>query len=87
MHDAIDFSPVKQAGIATSNFAKVCGVSRLTATLWLTGKSQPRGLYRVQAARRVAAIRAALERGDLPIAPMPPAQRLTAICEALSISI
>jgi hypothetical protein len=67
MDDRLDFSIVKRAGIATAHFARLCGVSRVSAHLYLTNKAQPRGLYREVVARRLALIQRALDKGILPL--------------------
>lgn len=62
-----DFSIVKQAEIPTAHFARLCSVSRLSATLWLNGSTSPRGLYRTHVMARLKLIKNALDKGHLPL--------------------
>lgn len=79
----LDFSLVKKAGIATSHFARFCGVSRVSANLYLTNKVQPRGLYRRQVGQALALIQRALEKGLLPLPRLGRSERYRALVAAL----
>jgi len=65
----LDFSVVKKAGIATAHFARFCGISRVSASLYLsnTRKVQPRGLYRHTVEKVLTRIADAVEAGRLPL--------------------
>ena len=79
----LDFSLVKQAGIPTSHFAKLCRVSRVSATFWLSGKTSPRGLYYTHVLIRLKAIKTALDKGRLPLPRTHRSERFSALVDAL----
>lgn len=83
MQQELDFSLVKKAGIGVTHFARFCGVSRVSANLYLTNKVQPRGLYRKHVAQVLALIERALDKGLLPLPRMPRSDRYKALVEAL----
>jgi hypothetical protein len=78
-----DFSLVKQADIPTAHFARLCGVSRLSATLWLKAQTSPRGLYRTHVLERLAKIKAALDAGKLPLPLTHRSKKYDALVQAL----
>lgn len=65
--DKLDFGVVKKAGIAVAHFARICGVSRVSATLYLANRVQPRGLYRERVTQRLNMIENAMAAGRLPL--------------------
>lgn len=81
----LDFSVVKKAGIATAHFARLCGISRVSASLYLsnTRATQPRGLYRRVVARVLEQIEAALAAGRLPLGPTRRADKFSLTVRAL----
>lgn len=81
--DRLDFSVVREADIAVTHFAKICGVSRLSAHLYLADRVQPRGLYRERVGQRLQLIRRAMDEGRLPLPPMPRAEKFEALIAAL----
>lgn len=81
--DTLDFSPVTAAKIPVAQFAKLCGASRVSAFMWVTGKTAPRGLYRKTAEARLIQVRKALERGALPLPPTPRPKQFDALVQAL----
>jgi len=64
----MDFEVVKKAGLRQTEFAKLCGVSRVTANSWLRGKMKPHRLLQLSVAKRLDLIAEALIVGDLPLA-------------------
>lgn len=63
----VDFSPVAQAKIRPSQFARLCGASRFSAIKWIAGEYDPRGLYLERVLNVLKLIRRAVERGHLPL--------------------
>lgn len=89
MNDDIDFSLVKQADIPTAHFARLCGVSRLSAHLWLKPKDEggttPRGLYRDHVLGYLRLVKKALEDGALPLPRTNRSARYDALVKALGL--
>lgn len=56
-----------QANIGVGNFAKIAGVSRVTASLWINGHTKPHMLHADKIAVILASIKLALDKGLLPI--------------------
>ena len=65
--DTPNFKLVKKAGIPTAHFARICGCTRVSATLWLSGKVHPRGLYLERVVQQLQKIETAMTRGRLPL--------------------
>lgn len=81
--DKIDFDIVRRAGIAVTHFARICGISRVSAHLYLANKHQPRGLYRDRIEQRIRLIQRAMDAGRLPLPPMRREKRFEALIAAL----
>jgi hypothetical protein len=82
----MDLSIVEKAGIGASHFARLCGVSRVSAYMWLTGRYGPRGLYRKQVEEMVRRIQSAVDDHRLPLPPsLPRAQVFKATQDALEL--
>lgn len=69
--DALDFSPVRKAGLTQEEFAKMVGVSRVTVNTWLTPNPenvrQPHHFVRPVVALQLQWVVEALEMGALPV--------------------
>jgi transcriptional regulator with XRE-family HTH domain len=63
----MEFEIVGKAGLTQSEFAKLCGVSRVTANLWLNGKMKPHRLLTLAVAKRLDLLQEAVTSGDLPL--------------------
>jgi transcriptional regulator with XRE-family HTH domain len=61
------FTVAKAARLRPDDIAKLCKVSRCTASLWMNGHTKPHHLLRDRVAGVLAAIKAAMEAGDFPI--------------------
>lgn len=64
----MEFDVIKRAGLTQGEFAKLCGVSRVTANMWLNQKMKPHRLLRVAVAKRLEILDEAVAVGDLPLA-------------------
>lgn len=85
MTDKIDFAVVAKAGLTQKEFAELCGVSRITANLWVRGHNQPHAYIRDKVAEIIASLVDAVDRGSLPLSGRAPApSRVDAITKALS---
>lgn len=80
----LDFTLLETARIPTLHFAKLCGASRVSVFNWARGVSEPRGLYRAMAAKRLDAIRRALERGALPLPHTPRGEKYGALLRVIN---
>lgn len=63
----MDFSIIRRAGLTQGEFGTLCGVSRVTANLWATGKMNPNKYIVDHVAAVIAAINKGLTGGKLPI--------------------
>lgn len=80
----LDFGVVRKAGIAVAHFARICGVSRVSATLYMANRVQPRGLYRERVSQRLQIIKDAMDAGRLPLPDSTPRdQKYKALVKAL----
>ena len=80
----LDFRAVKRAGVPVAHFARVCGISRVSATLYIANRVQPRGLYRERVSPRLELIERAMAAGRLPLSPtIPRNDRFKALIKAL----
>lgn len=62
----LDFSFAKTAKLTQSELAEVLGVSRVTVNLWIKGKSKPHRLHAGDIRKRLTALKAAIESGNIP---------------------
>lgn len=62
-----DFSQVRRAELTQLEFAALCGVSRVTANMWFTGKMRPHQYIQARVATLLTAIDKALEHELLPL--------------------
>lgn len=57
-----------RAGVSVVNFAKACGIHRVTVSMWINSHTaQPRGLYWQRASDTLARIEKGLEQGVFPM--------------------
>lgn len=65
----MDFTPVRKARLSQGEFAKLCGVSRLTANTWLreTAPRQPHRLHQFAIALQLQRLSEAVAMGLLPL--------------------
>ena len=65
----MDFEPVRKARLTQGEFAKLCGVSRVTANTWLSPnrKVQPHRLLTAVVTHQLLRVQEALAAGDLPL--------------------
>lgn len=61
------FVVAKDARITPNDFAKVLGVSRVTASLWFNGHNSPHHLIRKRVEETLEAIKRATDGGDFPV--------------------
>lgn len=61
------FEIVKTARLQPSDLAKVLGVNRITASMWLNGHAKPHRLLEDRVANLLDQIQRAVEAGDLPV--------------------
>lgn len=61
------FDVVKQAGISVSDFARIAGVSRVSASQWMNGKVSPHVLHRRKIEQLLAAIKAGVDSEEFPV--------------------
>jgi transcriptional regulator with XRE-family HTH domain len=61
------FQAAKDARITPNDFAKVMGVSRVTASLWFNGHNKPHHLIRKRVEEALDCIRKGLNGGDFPV--------------------
>lgn len=62
----MSFDVVKTAGLTVTDFAKIAGVSRVTASLWINGHSAPHALHASKIARLLKALTKAIKSRQLP---------------------
>jgi DNA-binding XRE family transcriptional regulator len=62
-----DFTIVARAGLTQQEFAKLTGVSRVTANMWVRGKMKPHRYLKTKAARVVSTLEKAIVNATLPI--------------------
>lgn len=63
----IDFAPVRAARLQPADIAKLLRVSRVTASQWLNGHTQPHHLLTDRVRELVDAVDAAVQAGLLPV--------------------
>lgn len=63
----MDFTIIKTCGLTQKEFAVLCGVSRTTTNLWVTGKMKPHRYIQDRVAAIVAALGLAHSDAQLPI--------------------
>lgn len=63
----LDFSVLKAAGLTQAEFAELCEVTRTTANIWISGRSQPHRFIRKRIAAVLAAITDAVNAETLPL--------------------
>lgn len=63
----VDFAPVHEAQLGPADLAKLCAVSRVTASLWLNNHTQPHHLLTERVTKIVDGIKAAVDAGLLPV--------------------
>lgn len=63
------------AGIGVSAFAKLAGISRVTASLWVNGHTKPHALHAARIEELLARIRQRVSTCELPLPPGPVATR------------
>lgn len=63
----MDFDVVRRAGLSDTEFAKLCGVSRVTANNWRKKRMRPHRLLQIGIMRRLDVIAEAVVTGDLPL--------------------
>jgi len=61
------FQIAKDARITPNDFAKLLGVSRVTASLWFNQHNKPHHLIRKRVEETIAAITKGMEGGDFPV--------------------
>lgn len=61
------FEIIGTAGMTPSNVAKLLNVSRVAVSLWVNGHSDPHRLIQRRVDRLLAAVKAAVKAGDLPL--------------------
>lgn len=64
---AITFSVCIAAGVRPSDIARLLRISRVAASLWINGHSQPHRFIEKRVQRMLSAVSSALSSGDLPI--------------------
>ena len=80
----MNFSALKTAGLRPSDVAKLLRISRVAASLWFNGHSQPHRLIEMRVHRLDDAVRSALHSGDLPVSrDVPKAERYDAVAAAV----
>lgn len=55
-----------KAGLTPTDFSRLLGISRVTASLWFNDRAKPHHLLANKLKKLLDAIRAAVEAGDLP---------------------
>lgn len=63
----MDFSLIAAASLTQREFSELCGVSRVTTNLWVTGKMRPHRYIQANIASVLDAIKAALDANELPL--------------------
>lgn len=61
------FATAKRARLGPADMGKLMKVSRVTASLWFNGHATPHHLLEKRMARILAAVKAAMQAGDLPV--------------------
>ena len=83
----MDFSLIERAGLTQSEFAQLCGVTRVTTNLWATGKMNPHRYISSKVASILRAIETAIQNEKLPIATnVTKTDRQTAIDTAINLA-
>ena len=62
----MDFELIRKSGLRQHEFASLCGVSRTTVNLWVTGKMNPNRFVRDRVISVLAAITKGIEDKRLP---------------------
>ncbi len=62
----MDFRLIAQAGLTQRDFAELCGVTRTTVSLWVTGKMNPHRYLRPQVERVMEALEKGVSDKTLP---------------------
>lgn len=62
----MDFGLIRKSGLRQHEFATLCGVSRTTVNLWVTGKMNPHRLLQDRVNNVLAAIEKGVEDKRLP---------------------
>ena len=71
-----DAKLVRSAGVRPKHIVRLLGVTRVTASNWMTGASRPHSLLADQATALMVAIREALEDKELPVSDsLPPDEK------------
>lgn len=83
MTTPIDFTPITDADVPVTHFARLCGASRISVFKWMRQQANPRGLYRMAVDHQLHRIRRALDRGTLPLPPTPRDDKFNALLRAL----
>ncbi|MBT7005050.1 MAG: hypothetical protein HOA06_10095 [Chloroflexi bacterium] len=65
--ESFQFELLREAGVKPRHISRLLGVSRVTASNWLRGVTQPHHLIRASADELLSATRAAMEDGRLPV--------------------
>jgi len=82
----LDYSILQAAGITQTDFAELCGVSRVTVNLWVKGKMRPHRYLREQVEVVLDQLQSALAKKRLPIT-RPPGGRKENKIEALRAAL
>lgn len=67
MTERLDFDVVTQAGMTQKEFARLCGVDRVTVNLWVRGKMQPHKFIRDNIVTLLSNVSAAVQAQKLPL--------------------
>lgn len=63
----MDFSIVNKAKLSQKAFAAIAGVSRVTMSKWMTGKTKPHHLHERKIQQLLTALQMAVDSEDLPL--------------------
>lgn len=63
----MDFDLIKRAGITQKEFGQLCGVSRATVNLWVTGRFKPHRYLGTRVQRALDSLSGAIDGGRLPL--------------------
>lgn len=63
----MDFEIIKRAGLTQKEFAQLCGVSRATVNLWVTGRFRPTRYITAKVQRVIDALATAVATEQLPL--------------------
>lgn len=87
MDQPLNYDTIADAGLTQSEFAELCGVSRVTVNLWIKGKMNPHRFVRDRVAEVLDQIREAHTKGSLPVAKSRGAARKKLIEAALGVTM